>query len=115
MYEVQVRQASDWVPDSLFEDLRLAIFEAKRVGSSLGAVPVRVVKEKSEIEPQDGVAEPLFLTGEESFYLAGKLERAARRAASKHRRRTTLAGRHIVGIGGLAAVVSTVAIAVLVF
>jgi len=70
----------------------------------------------SAIEPQDGVAEPLFLTGEESFYLAGKLERAARRAASKHRRRTTLAGRHIVGIGGLAAVVvATVAMAVLVF
>ena len=38
MYEVQVRQASLWVSDSLFEDLRLAIFNKRNraAGRSCG-------------------------------------------------------------------------------
>lgn len=44
MYEIQVRQASDWVPDSLFEDLQLAIFEAERLVGTLEEVIVRVVR-----------------------------------------------------------------------
>lgn len=106
MYEIQVRQAADWIPDSLFEDLRLAIFEAKRLESTLGDVAVRIVKECNEADPQEGVRE--------AFYMSGKLERSARRKSSP-RRRKMLAGRHIIGIGGLVTVAATVAAAVLAF
>ena len=106
MYEIQVRQASDWVPDSLFEDLQLAIFEAERLVGTLEEVIVRVVRECNEADLPDAVREV--------FYLSGKIEHASGRKSSI-RRRKALAGRHIVGIGGLVTVAASVAVAVLVF
>lgn len=104
MYEIQARQAGDWAPDSLFEDLRLAIFEAKRLEDSLEDVIVRVVREGNEAD----------LPAQEVFYISGKIEHAAG-WKSTVRRRKALAGRHIVGIGGLVTVVAGVVAAVLVF
>ena len=106
MYEIQARQASDWVADSLFEDLRLAIFEAKRVEGLLGDVSVRVVRDSEATDRPE--------RDREEFYASGKIERSEGRKTSI-RLRKGFAGRHIVGIGGLVTVVASVSVVVLVF
>lgn len=106
MYEIQVRQAGDWVPDSLFEDLRLAIFEAKRLEGTLEDVIVRIVMEGNEADLRDGVRG--------AFYITGEIDPSAGRKPPI-RWRKPIAGRRIVGIGGLVTVVAGVAVAILVF
>lgn len=106
MYEIQVRQAGDWVPDSLFEDLRLAIFEAKRLEDTPEDVIVRIVMEGNEADLRDGVRG--------AFYITGEIDPSAGRKPSV-RRRKAVAGKYIVGIGGLVTVAASVAVAVLAF
>ena len=91
MHEVQVRRGGTWVPDSLFEDQRLAAFVAHRLEERLGDADVRVVKghtgahrrSRAKARSRDGIGTP-------------------------HRARLRL-----VGFGGIAAVVAVVVVAVL--